>query len=135
MSRSPLRRCWIKERCAVRDAAPPPCARARRLAPKVTAPKRPRSRVAAKGIATPAPRRRLRRRHSRPVIPTRKDQPRQRNFDREAYRLRNNVERLINRLKQARRVAPRYEKRGDNYLAMVHIGMILLWLKPFADTA
>src|SRR3954447_25643637 len=104
MSRSPLRRCWIKERCAVRDAAAP--ARAR-----------------------------LRRRHIRPVIPTRKDQPRQRNFDREANRLRNKVERLINRLKQARRVATRYEKRGDNYLAMVHIGMILLWLKPFADTA
>jgi hypothetical protein len=45
------------------------------------------------------------------------------------------VERLINRLKQARRIATRYEKRGDNYLAMVHIGMILLWMKPFADTA
>jgi hypothetical protein len=49
--------------------------------------------------------------------------------------LRNKVERLINRLKQARRIATRHEKRGDNYLAMVHIGMILLWLKPFADTA
>jgi hypothetical protein len=69
------------------------------------------------------------------VIPTRKDQPRQPNFDREAYRLRNRVERLINRLKQARRIATRYEKRGENYLAMIHIGMILLWMKPFADTA
>jgi transposase len=39
--------------------------------------------------------------------------------DREAYRLRNRVERLINRLKQARRIAIRYEKRGDNYLAMI----------------
>src|SRR3954465_5309543 len=98
---------------------------------------RPRLRAAAcdKGYSSPTARARLRRRHIRPVIPTRKDQPRQRNFDREAYRLRNKVERLINRLKQARRVATRYEKRGDNYLAMVHIGMILLWLKPFADTA
>jgi transposase len=77
----------------------------------------------------------MRRRHIRPVIPTRKDQPRQRNFDRAAYRLRNKVERLISRLKQARRVATRYEKRGENYLAMVHISMILLWMKPFADTA
>ena len=120
MSRSPLRRCWIKERCAVRDAAAPACARARRLATKATAAQLPAP--ACVGAI-------------RPVIPTRQDQPRQRNFDREAYRLRNKVERLINRLKQARRVATRYEKRGDNYLAMVHIGMILLWLKPFADTA
>jgi transposase len=88
-----------------------------------------------KGYSSPTARACLRRRHIRPVIPTKKDQPRQRNFDRAAYRLRNKVERLINRLKQARRVATRYEKRGDNYLAMVHIGMILLWLKPFADTA
>jgi len=77
----------------------------------------------------------MRRRHIRPVIPTRKDQPRQRNFDCGAYRLRNRVERLINRLKQARRIATRYEKRGDDYLAMIHIGMILFRLKQFADTA
>jgi hypothetical protein len=35
----------------------------------------------------------------------------------------------------ARRIATRYEKRANNYLAMIHIGMILLWIKPFADTA
>jgi transposase len=85
--------------------------------------------------SSPTARARLRRRHIRPVIPTRKDQPRQPNFDRAAYRLRNKVERLINRLKQARRIATRYEKHGENYLTMIHIGMILLWLKPFADTA
>ena len=38
------------------------------------------------------------------------------------------IERLINRLKQFRRIATRYEKRGVNYLAMVMLGMILLWL-------
>jgi transposase len=77
----------------------------------------------------------MRRGHIRPVIPTRTDQPRQHDFDREAYRLRNKIERLINRLAQARRIATRYEKRADNYLAMMHIDMILLWMKPFADTA
>ena len=41
---------------------------------------------------------------------------------------RNRVERLINRLKQFRRIATRYEKRAVNYLAMLTIGMILLWL-------
>jgi transposase len=95
---------------------------------------RPRAAAGDKGYSSPTARARLQRRHIRPVIPTRKDQPRQRNFDRAAYRLRNRVERLINRLKQARRIATRYEKRAVNYLAMIHIGMILLWLKPFADT-
>jgi hypothetical protein len=52
-----------------------------------------------------------------------------------SYRWRHGIGRLINRLKQARRIATRYEKRADNYLAMIHIGMILLWLKPFADIA
>ena len=38
------------------------------------------------------------------------------------------VERLINRLKQNRRIATRYEKYAVNYLAMLTIGSILLWL-------
>jgi len=33
-----------------------------------------------------------------------------------------------NRLKQFRRIATRYEKRGVNYLTMDILGMILLWL-------
>jgi transposase len=49
-------------------------------------------------------------------------------FDRAAYRRRNRVERLINRLKQFRRIATRYEKRAANYLSMITVGMILLWL-------
>ena len=89
---------------------------------------RPRKLAGDKGYSSPTARRRLRRRGIRPVIPTRSDQPRQPDFDRNAYRQRNRVERLINRLKQARRVATRYEKRAVNYLAMVHIGCILLWL-------
>ena len=66
--------------------------------------------------------------HIRPVIPSKSDQRRRPGFDRAAYRRRNRVERLINRLKQFRRIATRYEKRAANYLAMVHIGMLLLWL-------
>ena len=89
---------------------------------------RPRKVAGDKGYSSPTARRRLRQRGIRPVIPTRSDQPRQPDFDRNAYRQRNRVERLINRLKQARRVATRYEKRAVNYLAMVHIGCILLWL-------
>ena len=41
---------------------------------------------------------------------------------------RNRVERLINRLKQYRRIATRYEKYAVNYLAMLMIGAIRLWV-------
>ncbi|NEQ17109.1 MAG: transposase [Moorea sp. SIO3E2] len=42
-------------------------------------------------------------------------------------RERNRVERLINRLKQNRRIATRYEKYAINYQAMLTIASILLW--------
>jgi transposase len=70
----------------------------------------------------------LRRRGVGAVIPTQKGEARRPGFDREAYRERNRVERLINRLKQFRRIATRYEKRAVNYAAMLTIGMSLLWL-------
>ena len=38
------------------------------------------------------------------------------------------TERLVGRLKQCRRVATRYEKRAANFLAMVTLAAILLWL-------
>jgi len=44
------------------------------------------------------------------------------------YRTRNRIERLINRLKQHRRVATRYEKRAENYQAMLMIATIMLCL-------
>ena len=81
-----------------------------------------------KGYSSPTARNRLRRRHIRPVIPSKSNQRRQPRFDREAYRQRNRIERMINHLKQFRRIATRYEKRCINYLAMVMLGIILLWL-------
>ena len=38
------------------------------------------------------------------------------------------MERLINRLKHFRRVATRYEKREENYEAMLKLAAIKLWL-------
>ncbi len=68
------------------------------------------------------------RRHIQPVIPSKSNQRLQSHADCVAYRRRNHVERLINRLKQFRRIVTRYEKRAANYFAMVHIAMLLLWL-------
>jgi transposase len=57
-------------------------------------------------------------------------------FDRERYRLRNVVERCINRLKQFRRIATRYDKRAETYLAFITFASILLWSNSeFPDTA
>ena len=67
-----------------------------------------------KGYSSPKARHHLQRRHIQVVIPSKSNQRRQPNFDRAAYRRRNLVERLINRLKQFRRVATRYEKRATN---------------------
>lgn len=73
-------------------------------------------------------RRYLHRKGIRTTIPTRSNQRRSPSFDQQIYRQRNRVERLINRLKQFRRIATRYEKRAVNYAAMVTIAMVLLWL-------
>ncbi len=50
-----------------------------------------------------------------------------RGFNRTLYRERNRVERLVGRLKQYRRVATRYEKRAEHFLAMLTLTAILLW--------
>lgn len=70
----------------------------------------------------------LRRRGIRVTIPRRSSEQHRGKFDREVYRERNQVERTINRLKQFRRIATRYEKRADHYLAMLTIAALLLWL-------
>ena len=89
---------------------------------------RPDRVVGDKGYSYRSVRHYLRRRGIGRVIPSRRDQGRHGPFDRAAYRRRNRVERLINRLKQWRRVATRYEKRARHYLAFVTLAASLLWL-------
>jgi transposase len=45
-----------------------------------------------------------------------------------AYRERNQVERLIGRLKQARRIATRYDKRAEVDHAFLTLSALLFWL-------
>jgi len=98
--------------------------RAGRGRPKI----RPGCVVADKGYSYDRIRRYLNQRRILAVIPLRSDQGQDPDFDRETYRERNKVERLIGRLKQWRRVATRYEKRASNYLAMLTLASIVLWL-------
>jgi transposase len=81
-----------------------------------------------KGYSSPTIRRYLKQRRIGAGIPTKADEAPDPNVDREAYRERNIIERLINRLKQHRRIATRYEKRAANYRAMVPLAAILRWL-------
>ena len=67
------------------------------------------------------------------TIPRRRNERRTGPFNRAIYRLRNRVERLINRYKQFRRLATRYEKRAANYRAMWIVAALVLWL-GFANT-
>lgn len=56
-----------------------------------------------------------------PNIPNRANRKAKRGFFPSLYKLRNAVERFFSTLKHFRRVATRYEKRADNYLAMCQL--------------
>ena len=45
------------------------------------------------------------------------------------YRYRNLVERFFNKLKHYRAIATRYEKHATNYLALVKLAAIRIWLR------
>jgi transposase len=76
----------------------------------------------------------LRRKRSLPIIPNRADQPQNADLDRDTYRRRNLVERLIGKLKPFRRVATRYDKLEAHYLAFVQIASVMIWLRSFGRT-
>ena len=62
------------------------------------------------------------------VIPSRKNNTEQRDYDRERYKDRNLVERFWNKLKHYRRVATRYEKNGPQLFGIhpcgIHHGVV-----------
>lgn len=68
-------------------------------------------------------------RGGRAHIPTQKDRKLQRTVRRDVYRQRNLVERFFNRLKHFRRVATRYERNVENFLAAVLLASTRLWIR------
>jgi transposase len=90
---------------------------------------RPRRAGGDKGYSSRALRAHLRRRGIRSTIPRRGNEHRGGPFDRGEYRGRERVERLINRGKQFRSLATRYDKRAESYRALWVIAMIILWLQ------
>lgn len=68
----------------------------------------------------------------RPVIPSKANEDRHARpvaFDREQYRRRNIIERLIGWLKECRRILTRFEKRAANFLGMIKMAFIERYLK------
>ncbi len=63
------------------------------------------------------------------VIPPRKNRKEPRAYDAFLYKLRNLVERFINRVKHCRRIATRYEKTDRNHLAFWHFACVTVLLR------
>ena len=70
-----------------------------------------------------------------PIIPDRRGAKNTHAFSKLLYRLRNRIERCFNKLKQFRRIATRYEKLAANFLAMIKIATVRLWLRAYESTA
>jgi transposase len=76
----------------------------------------------------------IRKRGSKPLIPHRKlsngSYPEgAEEFDKDQYKRRNVVERLIGRIKEFRRVATRYDKLAETFRGFVLLAFIRIWLK------
>jgi len=107
--------------------------------------KRPNSVGADKAYSNSLIRSYLRRRGIRRVIPEKSDSKvprwrrgsnggRFRGFDGDRYSARNTVERAINKIKQFRTVASRYDKRGHVFLGTVTAAALLIWLRSGPGT-
>lgn len=46
-----------------------------------------------------------------------------------AYRLRNRIERFINKLKHFRHIATRYDRRAIHFLACIHLASAMIWMR------
>ena len=70
----------------------------------------------------------IRARGIKPVIHSKPERRRALPLDRKLYKRRYLVEVFFHSLKRFRGIATRFEKTRASYLAMVHIGCIVLWL-------
>ena len=61
-----------------------------------------------------------------PVIPPKRNRKKPIAYDTDQYQLREKVERFFNKLKQFRRIATRYEKLRQTFLAFIHL--VASWL-------
>jgi len=70
-----------------------------------------------------------------PNIPAKSNRKWKPCFSKRLYRERNLIERFFSKLKHFRRVATRYDNLADNFLAMVQLASMRLWLRAYESTA
>lgn len=68
-----------------------------------------------------------------PVIPPKSNRRAPANCDYRAYKDRNRIERMFNRLKQFRRIATRYDKTAKSFLGFLCLAAARLWLPSFVN--
>jgi transposase len=56
-------------------------------------------------------------------------------YSKTKYKKRNLIERCFNKLKQFRHIATRYDRNPLNYLAMIKIAVVRLWLRFYESAA
>jgi transposase len=64
-----------------------------------------------------------------PNIPDKSNRNEKHCFSKTLYKERNRVERFFNKIKHFRRVATRFEKYAQNYLAMIKLASIRIWIR------
>jgi transposase len=69
-----------------------------------------------------------------PNIPAKSNRKWKPCFSKRLYRERNLIERFFSKLKHFRRVATRYDKLASNFLAMVQLASMRLWLRAYEST-
>ncbi len=75
-------------------------------------------------------------RHITPIIPSKENEDRSlrpATFDRDAYRQRNIIERLIGWLKESRRIFSRFEKTAKNFGGMIKLAFIQRYMRLIAS--
>ena len=70
-----------------------------------------------------------------PVIPPKSNRIDDIPFSRRKYKKRNLVERCINKLKQFRHIATRYDRHASAYMAFAKLAAVRLWLRFYESTA
>jgi transposase len=61
------------------------------------------------------------------VIPSNRTRKKLIRHDKAIYKMRNQIERCINRLKNFRRFATRYDRRASRFLAFIHLACAMQW--------
>ena len=122
----------------IRAANPPSTAERRHQSATQTS-QPPRSAEVSKADSSRANRAYLSKRGIKAVIPEKEDQAANRKrrgrpggralrHDAELYKERNTVERLINRMKDWRGIATRFDKTPENYLAGLELRASMIWI-------